>query len=237
MGYSGRIPAAINRALGYNVPFLYIYSDSERSKYYSDIIGTKIEMMYPIYTEMSGFFREYFLSDPDDLCIGFYEKGSESIPMLVKTNRRYIETFALKELQEGALSMVDDFMNLFGNYLKSLNYDSFQVSIPFESFQRKSMEVDKKIFMTSYSDDLVYGGVERINVYNLWKKLQRYVDTDNAGEVVSSNIWNEETEKMSTKNTNLESKDIPYRGISKIYDYIIYFKDRFMTVFGPRLYR
>ena len=170
MGYSGRIPATLTSMLKRKLDFLYIYKD-ESCKEVEERAGIEIDSVYPASPNISGFFREYLLSDNTGQCTGFSENGGAIKPIFETRETSFTEDLILKSLQSSAIQLVDDFMESFKNNTMHMNFDPMQVSLPFEGYLKCGTEFDRRLFSVSYFDDFVYGGSEKINVYDLWGQL------------------------------------------------------------------
>jgi haloacid dehalogenase superfamily, subfamily IA, variant 1 with third motif having Dx(3-4)D or Dx(3-4)E len=170
MGYSGRIPAALNSMLKRKLDFLYVYKD-ETCNELEERMGIEINVMYPASPNISGFFREYILSDTSGQCTGFSKKEGVVEPILETRKTSFIEDLILEILQSSAVQFVEDFMESFKDNTTQMNFDPMQVSLPFEGYLKRGSDFDRRLFGASYFDDFVYGGTEKINVYDLWGQL------------------------------------------------------------------
>jgi hypothetical protein len=171
MGYSGRIPAALSKAVGYDIRYVYVCSDVDSSYGYSGTMGVEINTMYPFLPHVSGALREFFLSEQKGTCLGFESKDGNIEPVFEQIEQTFIENFAIKHLQKGALEITEKYFRLFGEHIIYSDQDPFCLSLLFECMLCNPKNADMAILLASYSDDYVYGRVERINMYKFWKSM------------------------------------------------------------------
>lgn len=164
MGYSGRIQSAICEAIGSPVDVFFLHEDymsSVRTKAYS---GFSISDFYDYYPTVSGLMREHIFSDPEASCIGFKECGGCVEPVFEINRHSFPDMAVVNMLQNGALSFVTRFTELFGTEEIINSFSPIVASIPFEGFLRKPSKIDMHIFSASYFEDMVYGANEKINI-------------------------------------------------------------------------
>lgn len=167
MGYSGRIPYALQNALGYTLAFAYIHNDnsfqsSQRCR------KLDIETMYHLKPPSSDLLREFFLSEAGNSCQGFGERGAEIIPIYGGATISYGEKFIQEKILEGSKRFIEDFIEAFSLFKDTINFDSVQVSLPFEGMIHASKHVDRDVLYVAYSDDAVYGAVDKISMAGFW---------------------------------------------------------------------
>ncbi|MCQ2071322.1 MAG: hypothetical protein MJZ68_09345, partial [archaeon] len=166
MGYSGRLAYALKAALGYDVTFLYVYRNTE-AEVYGDVHGLDIRTMYPYEPFVSGFLREFLLSEPGNRCIGFEEKDGEPVPILVSAPRTKLTSYAVDEVQGYALEFVGDYLGRYRDVPPAFSFDPVSVSLPFETMLSSMKESDRRLFIDSFEDDTVYGGKDEVSVHDL----------------------------------------------------------------------
>ena len=115
---------------------------------------------------MTGLIREHIFSDPGPSCIGFEEKNEEILPILESEEKEYQDLFIINLIQRGSLDFIDDYLEKFSAYIDYLPFKSHEVSLSFEGMLINSKNNDRKIFNSSYFEDLVYGARDKINIYN-----------------------------------------------------------------------
>lgn len=192
MGYSGRIPSALRSALGYDVTFLYVYKEQSCNLYESRD-GLKIESLYNFTPWISGFFREYLLSDYlESTCEGFVIDDNKIVPKCSRGEENYFDTFAIHTIQKSSLDFIRDYMDTYSESLNSPFVHPY-LSIPFETMLSTISDFDRMIFLNSSSDDLMYGGNDSISVYNLWtNEFVRYYSSGDSKnkDLVSAPVMN-----------------------------------------------
>lgn len=197
MGYSGRIPAALSRAVGWNVKYVYVCSDTDSCDRYLGAMDIELNTIYPILPHLSGALREFFLSGQEGTCLGFEYADNRIVPVLDETERTYTQNFAVTNMQGEALKMVQKYFFLFGEYVSTNGDDVFKLSLPFESMLCDSKNEDMTLLMASYSDDYLYGGVEKINMYDFWK----WALADSEKGRVALHSTSHENKRENIKNT------------------------------------
>jgi HAD superfamily hydrolase (TIGR01549 family) len=224
MGYSGRVPAALSKALDYKANYVYVCSDSDSCNQYYDNSSTEIETIYPILPQLSGFLREYFLSEQGGPCLGFKTSNEKIEPIFERIEQSFTETFAIRLAQKNALDLVNRYFLLFGEYMDIMKFDPFRESLPFESMICNSKDADMAVFMTSYSDDYIYGRVEKLNVYNFWKSITCANTDKTEQDIIYKQREEREDYSAYEKKIDISSNKIVRAAIS--------FSYRFMNKFG-----
>lgn len=164
MGYSGRIQEAISYLVGRGVDVLFVHSDNNTSPKMQRIGKYSITNYYDFIPYVSGLLREHLLSDFGASCSGFKEENG-MVKMLMETEEKcYPDMFIIETIQRSALEFVADFRELFKDYLEYIPFRVNEVSMPFEGFIRNSKYYDRKIFSSSYFEDMVYGASSQINI-------------------------------------------------------------------------
>lgn len=166
LGYSGRIQGAVSRLAQQPINVYFIHSDSKKYGTTSRKEGFKIKSFYDFSPNMTGLIREHIFSDPGPSCIGFEEKNENIIPILEIEEKEYQDLFIISLIQKGSLDFIDDYLEEFSEYIDYLPFKSHEVSLSFEGMLINSKDNDRKIFNSSYFEDLVYGARDKINIYN-----------------------------------------------------------------------
>ncbi len=176
MGYSGRIAFALKMALGYGIHYMYVYKTENSSEYYENRYSLKISTLYQSTPEISGFFREYILSEQGRNCVGFVRAGDGNIePVLEEGKSRKLETYAADAIQRSALRFVKEYVAVFKEYDEPFLFNPYKVSLGFESMLIRIRDFDRYLFKNSFEDDTTYGGTNTVSVYALWEDfLSRY---------------------------------------------------------------
>lgn len=182
LGYSGRIPDALQKCLQYPVVFSYIHHDN--SNFYACCRRNKldIEVMYNFIPQFSDLVREYFLSEVGNSCVGLSDEGGKTKPIFINTDIPHIKRFACDKIVEGACQFARDYVETFGPHQESMCFDPVQVSMPFEGLIHISNLEDRRVFMASASDDTVYGQNDNINMSEFWmSQVDRSLLQNSAG--------------------------------------------------------
>ncbi|WP_033168327.1 HAD-IA family hydrolase [Clostridium sp. KNHs205] len=177
MGYSGRIQGALSYILGKGIDVLFIHSDNNRSFNNKRKLDFNIDSFYDYSPVMTGLIREHILSESSGSCIGFEIINFNVIPKFEFREKNYQDELITRLLHKGAIQFAKDFMGAFGCHLSHITFKGQEVSMPFESYLRFSNRNDRKIFSSSYFEDLVYGAKEQINIEEfINNELDRYPD-------------------------------------------------------------
>ena len=164
MGYSGRIQEAISHLAGRGIDVLFVHSDTNISPKMQRIGKYKITNYYDFVPFVSGLLREHLLSDFGASCVGFEEENGH-VKMIMETEEKcYPDMFVIETIQKAALEFVLEFRDLFNDYIEYIPFRVSEVSMPFEGFIRNSRYYDRKIFSSSYFEDMVYGASSQINI-------------------------------------------------------------------------
>ena len=188
MGYSGRIPKALQECLEYHVKFAYIYHDNK--EYYNKTKEIDIECMYnytPIY---SGLIREVFLSELNNSCVGFYENEKDDIIPKIKNDIiRYVNRFSYEQILLGAMDFIKDYHNVFYKYYDVCDFMPTYASMPFEGLIHKSSVDDRRVMIAIDADDTVYGNNSNINLADFWIMQNNHEIDISATKLSSSYEW------------------------------------------------
>ncbi len=170
MGYSGRIQASLCQASGRKIDAVFLHEDYQTSGRMKRSRHFRIRAFYPGRPEISGLVREYLFSGQEGSCIGFREASGSVVPVREQYQASYPERFTVARMQDFALQFVDRFFSWFKEYPLVMEYSPQEVSLPFEGFLRQPGEADLHVFSASYSEDLVFGAREKINIEQFFRQ-------------------------------------------------------------------
>lgn len=171
MGYSGCNPAALTRALGYHVNFLYVYKTESLSCYYENKYSMDLQTMYDFSPMTSGVIREHLLSENSGSCIGFMSDNGKIIPKFESRDDSVIRSYVAENIQKYALNFVKDYCDMFRGEDILFRYNPVIVSVPFEYMLVGIKEFDCRLFCCSYSDDAVWSNTKEISIYERWTDI------------------------------------------------------------------
>lgn len=169
MGYSGKIPYALNKCLGYSVNFAYLYADNKAYQYERKG-GFNILSMYDMVPPNCDLIREYILSEPFNSCVGFKRQEGRVVPVYSNICYEFTNLFSIKKISEGALDFVHDFKKYFESCV-DFEINPFILSLPFEGLLHASVALDRQILKYAYTEDGVYGNIEKISVGDFWENI------------------------------------------------------------------
>lgn len=169
LGYSGSIPLALQKCLGYPVTFAYQHHDNR--KFYENVYRGKldVEVMYGTVPPFSDLVREYFFSECTNSCVGIKREGQIVQPVFEKITLPYEESFAAAKIELGAMKFIEAFLDSFTDVKETMYFDPEQVALPLEGLIHCSSSADRNMLAASFSDDNVYGQNERINMADFWR--------------------------------------------------------------------
>ncbi|MBR5578445.1 MAG: HAD hydrolase-like protein, partial [Lachnospiraceae bacterium] len=171
LGYSGRIPAALSRSLGYPVIYGYVHGEPGSTEHYIRREGLQLYTMYDYLPPNRDLIREMFLSEPNNQCIGFKEENGEILPVLEKKEIQYSQQFVFEQLEKGAMTFIKDYLEAFGEKIEYGEINPMISSMPFEGLLVASNAVDHQVFATTNSEDLIYGNCSAISMADFWNGL------------------------------------------------------------------
>jgi len=183
LGYSGRIPAALQRCLNHKVLFTYVHQDNAMYYRMKDETSAEIITMYNFVPPYSGLIREFFLSEQSNSCIGLTEREGIVSPVFEKDKLTYVNLFATDQVTHGAYDFAKEFAGFFEDCSINKNFDEGQVSMPFEGLIHLSNDVDRSVFAASYTDDGMYNNDAKISFAEFWKGIPIY-------HAQGTTIWN-----------------------------------------------
>ena len=169
IGYSGRLQKIISRATGRPIDVFYLHSDGSAALDAAEAAGFRIHNFYEYTPNITAVLREYLISEAENICVGYRLKGGRLQFVFDKSNvDAYGETYAVRELQRGALDFCRYCKACLGAWVCQFKVRPQDISIAFENFLINATEFDRKAFSNSYIEDAVYGGYTRKNFYEIW---------------------------------------------------------------------
>lgn len=168
IGYSGRIHNSLCQLLKIGIDVLFIYQNSYTSFAMSRKGKFDIYTFYDFTPSMPGLLREFFLSDYKASCNG-YEYGTDGKVEPTFDEEMMSDYNTIEKVQSSAIQCVENFYDLFGDFLDFIPYKSFEVSMTFEGMLGFMNKTDREIFADSFMADKIYGRNPNFNVSGFWK--------------------------------------------------------------------
>ena len=211
LGYSGRIQEAICRAAGKSINALFLHQDYDLSVRMKEYGGFEISSFYNYRPAVSGLIREYYYSEPSATCDGFILKDSEIIPVKGSVSFPYPNTFVVDTLHRASLEFLEDFLTMFIRHPAVFDFSVIETSALFEGFLKKPSLIDLHILSSSFSEDFIYGGSDRINLESFaLEHISVSKDRQMADQMPNANIADlksdEEKRILNLINTNSQFK-------------------------------
>jgi len=166
IGYSGRIQAAVCRLLDKPLDVLFLHADESQSFLSSRRAGFSIVNFYDFRPCITGLIREHIFSRIGGSCLSYQTEAGLPRAVLGEDNRTPQDAYVVTAMQKGALLFMNDFLETFSEYIAYLPFKSHEVSLPFEGYLRHTTEIDSKVFLASYFEDMVYGARHNLNIYH-----------------------------------------------------------------------
>lgn len=180
VGYSGRIPEALRKLTGRDLPFLYLLGDRDamrRSAACAKREGQGAvrpgEILLPYADLRIGPALEYLLSGEEGKCADI---DAEMRPVYVRSGQKASSELLRTSVQEAALQYVDDWCRCFAE-LPFRDLPDISAAAPaLLQFLERMQEEDRKMMFAAVIEDLVYGAESQASVTEV---LQR----DETGEI------------------------------------------------------
>lgn len=168
VGYSGRLQAILCDIAGKKMDVFYVHDNGSTAKKLAEKNGFRIYNFYEYTPNITSVLREYLISEPERACCGYEEQEGKLIFQFDESEPKYSETYAVRELQRGAIDYCVFVKERFGDCLNGFSVRPQDISVAFENFLWNAEEFDRKVFSNSYLEDKVYGGYERRSFYEVW---------------------------------------------------------------------
>jgi hypothetical protein len=169
-GYNGRVEASIEELCGIKLDSFYLHAGEDKLYERENRYTFKNKCFYESHPIASYLVREQFISKlaPSIKSIEFDDDKATLIFGEYETDR-YTE-YITQTIQDAAVELATDVMNVFRNYKKYLKYRYGDVSRPFDYLCNHGKDIDIDIFRcTEFEDD--FGVNRRFNLSEYWKEL------------------------------------------------------------------
>lgn len=153
MGYSGRVESILTSAFGFQIESLYIHTKEDSINTRALAKNLCINSIIPFSPVENIWLRELLNSELIGSCIAYKAVNSITQPVLdscVYTNR---EKSIIESFQTGVEDFVVYINTVFGKYLDSFSFNSYDGVFPFEFFLTNMSEDDKKTFEPCFFED------------------------------------------------------------------------------------
>lgn len=166
VGYGGRAESSLTKLLGFPLDSLYLHTNSDLANERMDIDGFNIDCFYDYKPKMTGLAREHSLMQLGPSTIGYEKVDGVYRPKFEKYHCPFETMVMTKQLQQGALDFVDDFLRIFSKE-ECLYYRHQDAAFPYEYYLCAGKYLDRMIFASvCFEDDLGVG--KKMNLYDVW---------------------------------------------------------------------
>ena len=173
-------------------------------------IGFDIDSFYGFKPCSAFVLREQIFTIPQPSCIGLDRNENGVIePKFGTFIPSYRENRVLGEVQSAAVEFVKDMVDIFGENLPELIFNSYDACMPFEFFLHYASDFDRELFrVVTFEDE--FGTNAIIPITDYWDKEARDYKLNN--HKVDSNIHQELLDaKRKLSETSDELKDVVWR--------------------------
>lgn len=157
IGYSGRAQAILSKLLGYGINAYYIHTLNERAEINANKNNFQIETFFDFSPALTGKIRELVQSEPTQSCVGYSISNNVLQPLYEDKKWRFHEKYVIKQMHDGAIQFVRDFMDIFDGYIDRMTYRKTDISFMHEKFMLLPKKQDMEIFkLFHFEDDLFF---------------------------------------------------------------------------------
>lgn len=147
IGYSGKPESIISNIIGRPINTYFFHSTSSDAYNNSYISDCKLNTFYDFMPTLTGTIRELFYSDYNPSSIGYKFENGKVVPIFAGAEKyTNFNKNMLECVQKYALKFVDDFSNIFSEYVNALDLNKFYFSIPYEYFCHYASKNDRLLF-------------------------------------------------------------------------------------------
>jgi len=165
VGYSGRIQAAITKAVGRATQVLFVHGEYAETSRLKAAAGFDVNAFYGMKPSAAALLREYLISDGSSgACSGYKLTEEGAVPIFEAKPMGAVRGAAAALAQRGAMDFVRDYLRLFKDEAAAWEFSEEAVSLPFEGFLSAHSSEDLRMFENAASDDFVYGANDEIGI-------------------------------------------------------------------------
>lgn len=237
IGYSGRTEAILSNLLGFAVNGFYIHSNGEILNARENAFGFTTKCFYQWRPNITGVVREHLLMKYSQSVTG-YNFNNTSEVIFDNCNLDNDVAWLTNRIQDAAMDFCRDLTSDFGQYLKFLYANNYDLALPCEYYIQLAKPLDRSIFsILDFEDDI--GAGKSKNACEFWDekykglvkdllpiaKSNTQTNTDSQKIIVNTSIMKQlisnvslptkPTFKIKTKRTNkilLYSNELSWSG-------------------------
>ncbi len=168
LGYSGKLQAAVCRALGFPADTLYLHSGGFGAAQQARYGGFRIRSYYDFDPPMSGVVNEFIFSDYRPSCIGYKTEQGKVRPVFEEKEIACQEKYLLDEIARGSERFLRDFYKIFGGETALFKLRIMDLSLPYERFLMNPKWFDINLLKHCWLEDEYYGGIRRKRLSDHW---------------------------------------------------------------------
>lgn len=158
IGYSARPELILSKICKKPIDVYYINTNEQSAYENAKIGGFKIKSFLDYKPVVTGSIREILISKMGPSCIGYDCKDEEVKPIFEKYNENIDYENVINIIQNSALELVEDVVNIFGKSLNEYEYYKQYTNIPLDMFINCAEQKDKEMLkVIVFEDDVGMG--------------------------------------------------------------------------------
>ena len=193
IGYSGRISSILKETFNIEFDEYYINSENDKSFQRQNKNKLNIKTFFDFVPNFRGWLREFIVSLQENGCVNFkYENKKFTEEFEHDYNNNIFNIALIKIIQKGAIDILDESLNIYGNDFKFISFRKMDLCIPLEFFYNYSKSCDRDFFENMYFENN-FDWHSQTNSQNLISAIKndwniKYSNVSNFYKVLS---WND----------------------------------------------
>ena len=189
IGYSGKPEAIISSIINKPIRTYFIHTNNSSAFNNLKNCNSKLVTFYEYKPTITGTIRELFVSSVGPTCIGYKYDGDEVKPIFKESEKyNYFNIDMINKIQQGALDFVDQFSNIFKDYIDDIDLNKYYMSIPLEYYYHYTNLEDRLPTKNQIFENNVNNYIE-LNDY-IFEKYKAYKNEYSLGKVPMNNVSN-----------------------------------------------
>ncbi len=215
IGYSGRAQALLSNLLGYHIDVYYIHSINDDGALYKLEGDFTVKTFFNYTPSIIGRMRELIQMEPTGSCIGYCKTNEGVEPIFEHNTLSSLAKMVINLIHKGAVDFATDFMNIFSDDLKFLDWRYEDSACIHEMFLANPSFGDMAVFRIFYFEDemLLGKNYSKQDVVTLWKKdlIKKSMLPATSEKIKAGHMMG--TAESKTKLTEIVKLEIPESSI------------------------